>query len=476
MRMIEKLTRRQKEILDVLPASKEEIIEELSIASSTIEGHMLNIREALDDNDAVVYDRGEGQYIIANSTVSTEINDWNWAGDEDLTPVGDPDPDKLTKRERYIVQNLQQGSSFEELSDDLDERRSVIAAHLRNIKEQGWQVYIDQTTDTIGIEGDEPLRSSEHTGTRTRIANRWWQMRHNELVRSFKTLDAPVAKPVETDGSEDWVTHLTDLHAGDEVRGEDGELKYSTKEIPDIIEYVTEQALNLSEKHGSEYDRAHLLWGGDFITNEGIYSGQFEDLDAWLDEQHDTLIDPLVTMLKAFSRTYPTVNVVCQVGNHGNIRANGTSKQANSDLILYKSIRNVLSQLQGHGVMTNVSMQIGQATAFRNFPMRDGKLRGHLRHGQNRRPQAETSAREKEWVKTLLEHDFDVACMGHWHISGRIPWDGPPVICSASPKPASEFIEEIGGRIKGEHQDVATCFGVSDKGITSVFPIDTRNY
>jgi hypothetical protein len=74
----------------------------------------------------------------------------------------------------------------------------------------------------------------------------------------------------------------------------------------------------------------------------------------------------------------------------------------------------------------------------------------------------------------LLEHDFDIAAIGHYHISGRIPWEGPPIICSASPKPPDEFIEEVGGRVEQEYRDIATCFGVSDDGITGVFPIDTR--
>ena len=108
--------------------------------------------------------------------------------------------------------------------------------------------------------------------------------------------------------------------------------------------------------------------------------------------------------------------------------------------------------------------------------MRGCELTGHLRHGQHRRPQAETSARDKEWTKTLLDHDFDVALMGHYHISGRIPWDGPPIIVSPSPKPAGEFVETIAGRMPSENQGVATAFGMSDDGITGVFPVDTRNY
>ena len=34
----------------------------------------------------------------------------------------------------------------------------------------------------------------------------------------------------------------------------------------------------------------------------------------------------------------------------------------------------------------------------------------------------------------------------------------------------------LGERVAGGNQGVATCAGVSDDGITSVFPVDTRNY
>jgi len=66
--------------------------------------------------------------------------------------------------------------------------------------------------------------------------------------------------------------------------------------------------------------------------------------------------------------------------------------------------------------------------------------------------------------------------MGHHHISGVIPWDGPPIICTGSPKPAGEFVEKLGGRTPSEYEDVATVFGVSDDGVTAVFPVDTRHY
>jgi biotin operon repressor len=473
--MDDRPTERQAEFLAYHPATIDELVDALGISKSGCADHRCRLRKK-----GYEFEKNDGVWSLTDEPDDNPDNDTS--DNDSLTNLpeldvqveGDPDPSELTDRERYIAEQLQTGASLDELKEDIGERESVITQHLKDLKQQGWQVYIDESSETFGIEGEHTLRSSEHTGTRTRKANRWWELRHNKLVRAYRGLDTPTAELDADSGNEDWVTHLTDLHAGDEVRDEDGNIQYSTENIPQVIDYITEQSLNLKEKHGSSYDTGHLLWGGDFVTNEGIYSGQFEELDAWLDEQHEILHDPLIRQLKAFSESFDSVNVVCQVGNHGNHRANGTSKQANADLILYKSIRNTVSHLQEFDILENVNFEIGEARPYKNFELRGGKLKGHLRHGQHRRPQAETSAREKEWVKTLLEHDFDVAFMGHYHISGRIPWSGPPIICSASPKPASEFVEKISGRIDKQYKDVATCLGVTDHGITSVFPIDTR--
>lgn len=388
----------------------------------------------------------------------------------------EPSPADLTDREEYLAHQLATGATLAELADDLEERPSVVTTHLRDLRRQGWQVYIDESADHITIEGDHALRSSEHTGTRTRKANRWWETRHNELVRQFRALDAPTTDMAATAGNEDWVLHLTDLHAGDRVRAHDGSVVYSTTEVPHIIDYATEKGLALAEKHNATYDCAHLLWGGDYVTNEGIYEGQFEDLDAWLDEQVDTLHDPLLRQIKAFADRFPAVQVVGQIGNHGDMRASGTSRQANADLLIYKSLRNTVAALQAEGLLKNVRFRVGEARNFRHFPLRGGHLQGHLRHGQDRKPQAETSARLKEWLSTLMDVEFDVAYLGHHHVSGRIPWDGPPVIASGSPKPAGEFMDTLGERVPNNVEDIATAHGVSDAGITGVFPIDTRDY
>lgn len=478
------VTQEQKEVLDRLPDTRDSIADQLGITRRAVRYRMNALEDKgydfSRDSEGVwsfmgMSDRDNSDELVEEESSSDEeeiVSDL-----EDVEMIDEPDVDNLTTREEYILGELETGATVRELASDLGIRPSVVKQNLKEIKRHGWDIYHDDTSDRIAIESDRPIRSSEHKGTRTRKANKWWELNHNKLVREFRGLERPKTTVNSHSGNEDWVTHMTDLHAGDIVRSDDGSVLYETSMIPDIIDYITEQSLSLSEKHGSEYDTAHLLWGGDFVTGEAIYEGQFEDLDAWLDEQHETLIDPLIRQVKDFSREFDTVQIVCQVGNHGKNRASGTSRQANADLIVYKTVRNTISQIREHSeLLDNVEMIIGEAKPYRDFDLRSGEVKGHLRHGQHRKPQAETSARKNQWRGTLIDHRFDLAYMGHYHISGRIPWDGPPVIVSPSPKPADDFVEKIGGRVSQKYQDIATVHGVSDEGITGVYPVDMRNF
>lgn len=480
------LSERQREVLAQYPGTRKEIAATLDLSPSTIEDHQRTLEEKGFEFEC---DRSDNYRWTITGTPEwyDQSDSFEWVGEQETvdlpdlsdTPIAEtqPEPDDLSDRERVIVSELQTGADPESLETTLETSREVLTAHLRDLRKSGWQVYVDETANQIALAGDHALRSSEHKGTRTRKANKWWEIRHSKLVREFAGLEPPTFDASTEPDNEDWILHITDLHAGDRVRNDAGEVIYSTEDIPDVVDYITRQTLKLAEKHGSEYDTQHVLWGGDMVTNSGIYEGQFEDLDAWLDEQHEQLMTPLVRQLKALSENFPRVNVVAQVGNHGEHRASGTSRQANADLILYKSIRNVVAHLQEHAdLLQNVNFQIGQATAYKNFQLRGGKVRGHLRHGQHRRPQAETSARKKEWLSTLRDHEFDIAFAGHYHVSGRVPWDGPPILFTPSPKPAGEFVERIGEKINGGEQGVATVCGVSDDGLTATFPIDTRHY
>jgi len=468
-------TDRQRELAEYVsqhgPVSRAAVAAAFDIKENTVSDHLRPFRQA-----GVITLTDAGEYVHRAS--DTDLPDLT-----DVPVDGDPDPDALTDREEYIARELQTGATVEELAEDLEERPTVITQHLRDLKREGWQVYVDESAEHVAIEGDHTLRSSEHKGTRTRKANRWWETRHNAIMRRWRGLDSVTVDPDASPDREDWNTHMTDLHAGDKVRGyDDEEIIHRTEELPAIIDHITKRSLALADKHGSTYDTANLLWGGDFVTNEGIYEGQFEDLDAWLDEQIDILHDPLMRQIKTFSQHFDAVRVVCAPGNHGDMRASGSSKQANADLVIYKSIRNAIASLQKEGLYDNVGFKIGRAGRPTVFEMRDGAIHGQHRHGQDRDPQASTSARKKEWLSTVLDSmnyddgGFDVAYMGHHHVSGRLPWNGPPVFITGSPKPAGEYPRKLGEVTGPGTREIAHCHGLSDEGITGVFPIDDRNF
>jgi len=453
------LTPAQQKTLECLPNPSPVVADELDLSTDAAYQRLARLR----DNGVVEQD-----------------DNGVWMEVESVQHEG-PDVDDLSDKERILLHELQTAATPEELAEELGLIPPAVHAYLSELENKGWEIYHDETANLFEIEGDHSLRSSEHKGTRTRKANRWWETRHNALEREWKRLEQPSVDPDTTPEGETWVTHLTDLHAGDIVRGYDDEIVHTTDHLLPLVDYITDRSLHLAEVHGADYDSADILWGGDFVTNSGIYQGQFENLDKWLDEQIDVLHDPLLRQIKRFADQFDSVRIVCQAGNHGEIRANGSSKQANADLILYKSIRNTVSALQDLGYLENVGMKIGRAGSPTPFRLRGGKLHGQLRHGQDRSPQADTSARKKEWLSTLLDSEnygdkFDIAWMGHHHISGRLPWNGPPVIISGSPKPSGEYPRKLGLMVGPNRPEIATAHGVSDDGLTGVYPIDTRAY
>jgi len=351
-----------------------------------------NYVEALREYAEVEYLPSEFRYDFDTDELeSIAMGGFETAEPEEPVDAG-PDPDDLSERQQYIVNRIAADApTRDELADDL--------------------------------------------GVDTRYV-RWWELSHSQLVREFRGLPRPTAEQPTTDSGQDLVVHLTDVHMGDRVRDDSGNVIYSPETAVAAVDHVTEKAIALAERHRERVtvDTVHLLWGGDMLTNEAIYSGQFEDLSAWLDEQHDRMVPPLLRQVKALSESFPAVNVVAKTGNHGEHRASGKSRQANADLILYKSVRNAVAAVRDHAeaeFLDNVSFQIGEAQNFKNFEMRDGRLTGHLRHGQQRKAGFRTSAARKEWSQTLLRHEFDVAWMGHVHRQQQFSVNGRPVFVGA---------------------------------------------
>lgn len=451
--IVSELTESQVNLLAHLPANQDTLSDDLDISATSVRSYVSQINANFNQK-IIEYEDEEYVYIGL---------------DDDEEEV-----EELNEREKYILKSLPK--SLTEIAEDLDISESVVQAHITSIQDKGHHVSYDDRTGVYTSDETPQLRSSEAISTRTRAANEWWQSKNQELDNLYRSISTPDPDLKYEDGNEDVVAHITDLHMGDLVHDDDGNETYNTQITQDVIEYITDKHIDLYDRQTQvvDIDVWHELWGGDFLTNSGIYQGQFEDLDAWLDEQHDAIVEPLMQRIKRISEIAPQINIVCKTGNHGEHRASGKSKQANADLILYKHIRNIVEQLQEHAdMLQNVKFQIGSSQNYKNFEMRNGKIKGHLRHGQQRKDGYRTSAAKNEWNQTLLQHDFDLAYMGHVHRGQRFAVNGNPVFVSGSPKPSGDFAEQIA---VGNDTNISTLHGVSDDGLTWVYPVDLRDY
>jgi len=500
------LTSRQQEVLEAYAehGTTREVAEALGVSSTTLQGHRKRIKKK---GAPLEYDREANVWVVGERALAADAaaesaSAGTDGGDNGDGPLGaaveldlktideraeEPDADALSDRQRVIAGELQTGATLPELAERVGGRLPIIAEHIRDLKRQGWSIYRDESAGRFELADDDHLvRSSEHLGTRTRKANRWWEKTHNRLQRDYGRLPDDVSDVDTGRGAEaeSLVFELSDLHLGDVIRRPSDNVEvFNTPIAVGKAEYAAREAVDFASDRDRRHDVVWVLFGGDLVTCEAIYEGQFEDLDGWLNEQLAAAVDAGLRVVSAFSEAFEEVNVVCQAGNHGQIRANGSSRQANADLLFYERLQNVIGVLQAHaGELQNVRQSIGEPGRFFDFELRDGAVTGHLRHGDDDRAQNDTAAAQRDWRGRALTHEFDVAWIGHHHKFRRFEVDSRDVFVTSSPKPPGDFAEKLaaGGAAAMDaepvNRKIAVVHGLNDDGVTDTRPIDTRNY
>lgn len=359
--------------------------------------------------------------------------------------------------------------TLDNVAQELDITESTVRDHISGIRGAGYEIekrdeeyYLP--TDLKELEqhpsnyNTKAIRGSK--ASKTKAANQHMADLNDRLVDLLNRSTPAVADGGLTYNvsNEDVVIHRSDDHIGAEVKDEYGNVVFNSEVAEERIRSVTDSVMDLVDREGRadrEYDTAHLLLGGDTVTGENIFSHQPHEVDLTLDKQIDLACTLYFDQIKRLSARFPSVQVVCQAGNHGELRADGMSQEANADRIVYM----MLDKMVRLSDMDNVTFIRSEATGFINFEMRGGKHRGHLRHGQNCLSHIGTSSGQNKWRGWQIRHQFDVAYRGHYHEFKLEHVMNRPVLMSGAICPPGDYEESL----SVWSEPAATIHGVTDE-------------
>ncbi len=372
----------------------------------------------------------------------------------------------LTPAQRAVYELLP--ANTKEVANELGISESTVRDHLRAINEEIPIInrdgvrYPATELRTLEAHPTNYNRPANHASksAQSKAANAHLGELNDRLVR---LLDQSL--PAVADGglaynpsNEDVVIHRSDDHIGAVVEDEFGNVVFDKDIATERVRSVTDSVMNLidrEEKADRKFDTAHLLLGGDTVTGENIYSHQPHEIDLTLDEQIDLACKLYLEQIRRLSARFPSVQVVCQPGNHGELRANGMSQMANADQIVYM----MLDLLVRESDMDNVTFIRSGPTGFVNFDMRNGKHRGHLRHGQNCPAHIGTPSAQNKWRGWQMQHLYDIAYRGHYHEFKLEHVMNRPVLMSGAICPPGDYEESL----SVWSEPAATIHGVTDE-------------
>lgn len=303
--------------------------------------------------------------------------------------------------------------------------------------------------------------STQAKQTITKKANEYRTEMEARLLRRLPDAVDPLnAVPDPTPGAEDMVLAFGDLHIGDTVETEHGEVFNPLTAAKDALS-ITRRTLQIRAMLGDmvEVENLHVFLNGDFVTGMDVYDGQAFDIVLGLGDQLALGVELLWRQLATFSEHFETVTVTCTLGNHGRDRGSYKSGQANQDLNCYRWLADRLLAAGYDNIDFHISG--GEHSVTR-------EIRGHTylhRHGQHEQVHAGATARSQSDQRGLLyANDFDVQVRGHYHQERKESvLNAADVVTTPSPKPGDEFAELIGQPDCSEHRRLAKVWRVSDK-------------
>jgi predicted phosphodiesterase len=384
----------------------------------------------------------------------------------------------ITKAESTILSYLP--ATYAELADLTGARNTTIRDHVASLINKG--VPVDKSrgkdgTVTVTYRPDEQEHPTNHNpkpSPNTALATHT-KKKKSALIEMKEWLadDLNGRAPAVADGglvsevsNEDLAFHRSDDHIGAEYDDEFGVVTFDPEIATDRVKTTQQKGLELKrrqEKAGVDFDTGHLILGGDHVHGEGIHKNQPWESAMTLVDQVETASDLYMDFIEQMRDEFKTVQVVCQNGNHGELRGDGMSNDANADDVVFMTLDKRIRD-RGYDDVTFIRSEAGNYT---NFQMRGHNA--HLRHGQKSLFHIGTSSGKKRWLAWLQQHNFDIAYRGHYHEFRIENIHSKPVVMSGAVCPPSDYEEGLGTW----SEPAATVHGVSDtRPISWMYPLD----
>jgi len=401
---------------------------------------------------------------------------------------------------------LEGGASYQEIADSLGVRNTTARDHISKLRnDDGVPLGVRKVDGVkefyyLPEAQEHPTNPSEPTGelrSKASVTKEAKEKVHELIQYLDRDLNgrAP-ASPDEgltvRESHEDMVCHRSDDHIGAKYHDEYGNNTFDAELGIQRVRTISDKVFELKarqEAAGIDFDTLHLVMGGDHLHGIGIHSDMPWETQLSLPEQLTIASDLYMEFIDRASREFDSVQVICQKGNHGELRGDGMGPDDNVDTAFFMTLDRRVRD-RGYG---NVRFVRSQAGGFTNFRMRrrpeedqetadalgietqelpadlQSGHRAHLRHGQDSLEHIGTSAGKKRWYAWKDQHKFDIAYRGHYHTYQMDSIASTPVIESGAIVPPSDFEESLAEW--GE--PAATVHGVtSERPISWFYPLD----
>jgi DNA-binding transcriptional ArsR family regulator len=410
------------------------------------------------------------------------------------------------RRQQVFTTILNGGATYNEICNALDVSYSTARDHISALRSKDGvplgertvndskEFYYRPEAKEHPINPDQPTGELRSKASVTKDAKK----KVHELIQYLDDdlNGRPPAEPddglVVRESHEDMVCHRSDDHIGAKYHDEFGNTTFSAEIGIDRVRTISDRVFELKarqEAAGVEFDTLHLVMGGDHLDGIGIHDAQPWETQLSLPEQLTIASDIYMEFIDRARREFESVQIVCQVGNHGELRGDGMGPDDNVDTAFflsldrrvrdrdYDNVRFVRSQ---SGNFTNFRMRVDKAADQRKAEALDVEPhelpvdlesghRAHLRHGQNSLEHIGTSAGKKRWYAWKDQHKFDIAYRGHYHKFDIGSIASKKVVMSGAIVPPDDFEESLAEW----DEPAATVHGVTDDRTMSWFyPID----